>query len=599
MSGIYTKDQLLAIWVSATDKSYNEPFIRKGEGNGLEAYTQGFAQYERVSRAIDNTFQSMFISSWSGQTAPSASGEKRARVSLKVNREKLFELPVVVPVELMVEEIATDHSADGAVEVRTGRKYAITASVAWLPGESQEQSVGAVATVPGWGHNNPDVNSIRGIVQYGKTLIGAAATVESMFPREVLTAEAGGDSFYTPHIGQYVRFTAGWNAGKVRKIGEYKGSSTVDAGKVALDAIMVFYGSFSAGQFAIGEEVMDSVTGALGDVLAINGTATTLMIRRKEGVYGLSGALITPSATFNFTSVDMTGMCYALGIGTITGPMDEIGHETVDQAVTGATGFLAAIVGSYAFIYPTGNVAFDGTNLIAGWTSGELIFPVSVGVDPMLVNETTQTASWEILSWDDDLGIAFHNEASPTLGRSGTLDELGMERKIPRVSGENDAQYSERISKLADVVSPRAIARAATRILQPLGVSPCIREVGQLGFRGFYYDVPTNYAPKYAFAWDMDFSVRPQDAWKLLLSYADFRAFMAIGVPPTGIGEFGFAYDDHPLGFFDSTPYLTFFDGYPVTTSNVLKSLWNDINQRKAGGVGFVIYSESDGCVHE
>ena len=72
--------------------------------------------------------------------------------------------------------------------------------------------------------------------------------------------------------------------------------------------------------------------------------------------------------------------------------------------------------------------------------------------------------------------------------------------------------------------------------------------------------------------------------------YADFRAYFMVGVPRTGLGEFGFAYDAHPLGFYDIAPLADYYDGSPAGEGAFNQGLWNDVTARKAGGVGFDFY---------
>ena len=112
-----------------------------------------------------------------------------------------------------------------------------------------------------------------------------------------------------------------------------------------------------------------------------------------------------------------------------------------------------------------------------------------------------------------------------------------------------------------------------------------------MGFEGLFYDAPAGDAPTYAYAYDMDFAVRPTDRFRVWTDYAEFRAFFLIGVPSTGLGEYGIAYDVHPLGFYDIAPMLDFYDGAPVGEGRMNASLWNDLVEKKAGGVGFDFYA--------
>ena len=167
------------------------------------------------------------------------------------------------------------------------------------------------------------------------------------------------------------------------------------------------------------------------------------------------------------------------------------------------------------------------------------------------------------------------------------LDALGMDRGLPRIDGEQDEDYRLRISKLGDTVSPNAISRAIVRGTKPLGIVGTLREIGTEDFRGFFYDAPGASAPDIVFAYDLDFNVRLQDRWNVYVDYASFRAYFLVEIPNSDHGEFGFAYDTHPFAAYDSSPFLSFYDGFALFSARTLKAMWADIYERKAGGVGF------------
>lgn len=597
MAGYYTREELLQLWVDSTDKSYNRPFVDKGDGAGLEVFNQAWSQLERVSLAIRNTFQSLYILPWSGQTAEPATGERYATVQLTVTRDAALDSSfVLMPAGVVVLEHTTDHSDDGSVDVLTGRAYAIDAPVAWLSTGDATQQAQAICTVSGWGGNNPQPDTLTVWQQNGKQLAGTRANVIAGFPRCTVVAQEGGDGFTPAHVGQYLRFTTGMNAGVQRRVVAQYTPTNTDAGKADLASDMVFQVSGVAGTFVVGEDVAHP-NGATGTVVFYDALSGTLVVERRTGVFSIPSPVIggTSGAIGVLDSVETSGLLVALTVGPVVGAFQL--YETVLQAGSGAAGMFALHANSTVYLKPLSGPDFDAVNGVTGLTSGATATPTVVSRDPMLMPEPGQTAGWSFLAWDSHLGITVTNAESPTGGRAAMLDELGLERGMPRVQGESDDAYRQRISKLADVVSPNAILRAIIRGLQPLGVTGCFREVGQAKLRGFFYDVDPALAPDYGFAYDMDPSLRPGDRWKVYLDFASYRGVFLVGIPPTGHGEFGFAYDNHPLGAYDSSPTLTFYDGYAVQTANALKALWLDINNRKAGGVGFEFYQEADGCV--
>lgn len=274
-----------------------------------------------------------------------------------------------------------------------------------------------------------------------------------------------------------------------------------------------------------------------------------------------------------------------------------VGAFTPGELATLSSGSTATFLwtdGVYAIFAWRSGVGLTGT--ITGTVSGATTTIVSTLITPALIAEVA-TAAWRVLDWAVDLGVVVTNPASPTGGRTPMLDALGRERHIPRAAGESDDAYRERVATPADVVSPNAIIRAMNRVLVPLGIHGCFREVGRELLRGFFFDGdPTSVDPDVAFAFDMNFTTRPADRYKLLLDYTEFRAFFLISVPPIGDGEFGFAFDDHPTGAFDAAPYDDFFDGYPIGQATLYRRLWNNIHTVIAGGVGFDIVLDGGPC---
>ncbi len=297
--------------------------------------------------------------------------------------------------------------------------------------------------------------------------------------------------------------------------------------------------------------------------------------------------------------------------GTITAPFQLGGHFFNDRGTVTVSGTLEKLIVEnepdvvipehiYQYVQFVGGSNAGVIRRIIGYAppqpdaidpNGGTITLEQVG-SPLVAEEFL--AQWRILSWVDNWGVTATNEESPAGGRLGMLDALGEERNIHRSAGEQDGPYSERISTIADVVTPNAIRRAANRVLRPYGIKCILREVGSTELPGLYYDVAplVPQDPTYAFAYDLDFTIRPEDKFKLYLDDLDMRAFFLIEVPQISIGEFGMAYDDG-IGYYDSEdPFDVFMDGYPVGTALLLKQVWSAVNKVKAGGVGFDIFME-------
>jgi len=281
-------------------------------------------------------------------------------------------------------------------------------------------------------------------------------------------------------------------------------------------------------------------------------------------------ALLEATQIFRFASVV---------VGTF------IPGEILSQPATPATSIVVLQGPTHLIAQRQSGDLVAGT-LVYGVQSGAIAIFDSVDQSGDLIAETN-TATWRIMSWGE-FGIAVTNAEHPNGGRAAVLDEIGYERMTYRGTGENDVGFRKRVANFADLVSPKAITRIANRILVPYGYEAHLCEVGKSSFRGFFYDGdPTQQNPAIAFAYDLDFALQPAQKLMLELDYTEFRAFFLLGVPRLALGEFGFAYDDGMVNFYDAAPYLSFFDGFPATASTIYRTLWHAVNGAKAGGVGF------------
>lgn len=520
-TGPLTFEELLALWRSGVDEGYSEPLLRGGDGNGLELTGQMLAQLELVSRAIDETFQSWFISPYSGQTGDPASGPRRSTVELTIRRTKRIDVPLIfLPLRLRAEELADDFGPNGPVPTRTGRVYASALLDGLMPGED-EIPLSFAAERAGRGYDLPLPGTIRAFAQPGARLTNAGASVVPGVASHALVAAPFPDAPAPENVGSYLAFLDGANAGRIVRVSGHAAppDDGSTGGRLDLAATGVYMLASSGGTFEPGEPIEQAFSGARGVFLKTDGTRFVL---------------------------DRT-----------------LGDFVLAQAVIGQRSGATA--------------TFDAEE-----------------TDPDLVAETG-TAEWRILSWADDLGMTVSNALSPAGGRAAMLDEIGFERDVPR-DGDSDDVFRERVAFLPDVVSPNAIRRTVNRILAPSGRQGCVREVGYEAFRGLFYDGdPTSADPAIAFAYDMDFDVRPQDRFKLRLDYAEFRAFFLVGIPPSDEGEFGIAYDAGATNAYDAAPWLSFYDGFPIGAAAEAIAIWRAVDKARAYGVGFDFYRDDRG----
>lgn len=272
-------------------------------------------------------------------------------------------------------------------------------------------------------------------------------------------------------------------------------------------------------------------------------------------------------------------------VGSVAGTF-LIGEE-VAQASSGARGYLVSSANGHFALETT--IGIFAVGAIVGSFSGATAS--ITGIVRASAIPAAVSVSWVVLDWELDCGVTVTNPESFTGGRLPVLEELGSERAV-YYAGEPEEAYRRRVANAGDVVSPNALLRSANRILAEYGGRGCLREVGGPKLRGLFFDADPDGNPEHAFAYDMDPVVRPGDRWKVLLDFTEMRAFFLMGVPAFGLGDFG-AYDDTDPGF-DGEAYL---DGYALGDVALHAAVYSSLVRAKAGGVGFDLYIEADGCV--
>lgn len=523
-SGPLSRAEFEALFASVNDPSYARPFIELGEGKGYEVHTQAMEQFARLSVAVDRTTQSLFLLPWSGQTNEPASGGEQATVTLTVTR------------------------SSGA---RLSREVTLPAGL-FIAEEIVDMGVGGGV-----------------MVQTGRRFTLDA--VEGFDPGDVgpihiqATAEFVGRAWNNVAPGNLtgiVEVGAGFSRSFASVVPGLRSHALVlDPNPDVISADMIGnYVEFTAG---VNEGQVRRIVGYVDP----NVTSTT-----PDGGTALLGA---------------TGVYH---LSTFAGSF--LAGELVEQAVTGATATVVFQRGAYlvADRHTAPNLITGA--LIVGVVSGAVGVCDVIDQEPDLAAEpapgTAPAATWKVLSWVDDFGLVVTNEAAPEGGRAAMLDELVGEADVARASGEDDEQLRERGAAPVDLVTPNAVLRAANRVLVRYGTHAVLREVGLPGLPGLYYDGdPLNPDPAIAYAYDLDFDARPQDAFKLNLDYVEFRAFFLLGVPSFDLGEFGMAYDIGASNAFDAAPWLAFSDGFPLTTASLYQTIWQEVARVKVGGVGF------------
>jgi hypothetical protein len=534
-----TAAELMALWRSVVDDGYSQPFIdadAAGLAGNIEVFEQAAEQLSRASQMIETTTQSMYILPWSGQDNVPSAGASNATVTLTLSRTVLFSHAVTIAAgTILFEEVANDWGPLGSTDTLTGRRFTLTNQFTFAPGEPGPFNVAAIAERPGYGYNQVEAGKIKQIVQIGSGLSNARAAVIPGVSLHLLTVAPNPDVVIPELVGQYIELVAGLNAGQIRRVIGY--SPPVATGPIP------------------------------------------------------NGGTVALAATGIFSST----------IAGVFVPGEEI-TQTVAGVVTARGIIFRASLGRIVVDRLSGTFAVGATS--TGTQSGATAVITLIDQSPDMFLEAyggplgATGATWKVLDWAADMGIVVTNAASPANGKSAMLDEWGSERKIYRQAGEVDTDYRKRVARVGDKISPNAIKRITNRILVPIGTSACLREVGSSKFRGTFFDGdPTSVDSAIAFAFDLDFIARPQDRFKLLINYLEFRAFFLLGVPPIATGDFGCFCDSGTTSFTDIAPLYSFFDGYNLVAADLYIAVWAAVDSARAAGVGFDFYIERLTCL--
>lgn len=587
--GPLSREELMAIWSSAVDTAYREPLEEAGDGAGLEVYSQAAEVFARVSKAIDVNTQALYILPHSGQSDEPANGDVKATVTLSIARTKLLEKTLVLTKgTFLVEEATTDATDAGGVDVLTGRQYILTEDLVIPAGEMGPYDVEAIAEGPGYGYNNPLPGTLKSPVQTGAFFTNDLATV--------VAADTVGATQALPAKAQ-IKSENEADTFVPEHVGQYvvflAGANLGKVGRIV--------------HFAAPPDPVAGV-GSIVDVsLDYTVSASTF-----AGTFEVGELLTLPSGT-----------------GQVIGVHD---HASVRKLVYRLLVGTAAIIG----------------DVVTGQASGATL-TVNACFDEGLYVAETDAAEWRVLGWAFDWGLAVTNEASPSGGKIGVLDEIGYERGLARASGEPDARYRQRVSTLADVVSPNALKRAMSRTLGALPWK--LREVSRVELPGFYFDEdaydydvvtvtgttvgtflfneevvledPTFHSYVRGRAGDTASPMRiirrdgkvpsgvmglrlrglssgarieslsavtlsastSNKRFNVWLDYVQFRAFFLAEVPRLALGEYGFAYD--APGRFPYDLGAGAYDGAPINNSPLYRAVYQALDEAHAGGVSF------------
>ncbi len=194
-----------------------------------------------------------------------------------------------------------------------------------------------------------------------------------------------------------------------------------------------------------------------------------------------------------------------------------------------------------------------------------------------------------------------------TGGQDAVLDQIGLDRNLPRTSGESDAAYAARINSLPDTVSPGAFTRLLSTLLAPYGVTATLIELSSITLQTVW-DAPANTIPANAnysptlFAYDDTRTTNPIGGAPAFFDrWLPGRVGGIAVIPQLLVRDQGMAFDDtantvasfakRAVGAWDVTSALISselqgaYDGADYGAAAVYLSIYNSLQAIKAAGV--------------
>ena len=631
LQGPLTVADLQAVWEGAVDRSYREPLIAAGEGGGFEVYTQAFEQVARLSQAVDRTTQQMYLLPWSGQSDVPASGPANATVELTITRAGYLGRPLVLMAgQIAVDEQQLDHGAAGGVLVDTGRRYVLQETAVFAPGDVGPVQVSAQAAKPGYGYNNPLPGSISfvensgtGLHNDGGTLTknAGAALGQPASPALSYTLLAANvtDMPVPGNVGQFVLFTGGSNVGATALVSAFlapnvpattppSGSGLVLVPLCAFESFSVNH-VFLVGGFPVWFIDHSSALCATGILLAVETSAagTKFLVQIQQGdtanamemfqTQRLPLALASAAVSIILSAPALTPEAGTASWRVLDWARDwQITVSNAASPTGGALGMLDLHGAERDLPRQAGEQDDPYRDRVA--TIADVVTPNAIkralyralGSLPWCYRETgngmlpgffyDRTGDEDGDFYDDDMLLWKGNYVGTwTIGQP-----ISYQRQVPSGSGP----WLTLASGVFGGFYPISTGHGTLKMIRQHG-----DEIAPLfGDRILNVQAGEIFTPLIEVVNDFAVSRR----WHVYLDYAQFRAFFLVEVSRVNAGEFGFAYDDHPLGAYDAAPYWNFYDGFPPGESSMYRALYAQLDKIRASGVSFELVPSSGPC---
>lgn len=607
-----TKDDLLDVLRRTTPEEYHQGLFEDEKGS-IALYRAIAKMWADVAARGRRTLQAQYRLPHSRQLDEPAGSALRATFSCTIRRD--------------ADRGESRFAEAGSMRLvgPQGRGYSNRDAVEWAPfDEAEAKAVVFEAEAAGWVFNLGHIADPNGLIttQAGEpdtskidwenqsldrvAMGGSIVAATSLDDHARLVDTDGPDAFRHGDVGLYAKIVASAhsaNVGRVLRVlgfeqpfvedpegsSQYPRRLIVDDGPIRTQLMVAFAddgGSFTEQTAASRSAAADDMT-LLPAAPAVN---DAYYFGAHAGFRYLAIDLSTAGAgTYSIAWEYWNGAAWVAfsGLSDGTDGLARSGEQRVTWTMP--TNWASTVV--------NGRAAFWARARVSAFTSittqplGRIAYS---GIQTQLVAEAG-TLTWQILDWSD-MAFTLAQIGAPAGGRDDMLRALGPERGLAQQQSEPDDTFRDRLSELADCVTPNAIRRIVNRALEPFGLVGQAFDVGQ--------DLPTDDYFHGFFA-DVDFAdyyepgdVYPLTPYHLALSDDEAYGWFFVVLPYLGGGEFGAAADSGPVfqvgsEFFDSAADYAFADGYPSLALATYASIWNQIYGARMGQVGFTLLRDA------
>ena len=648
-TGALTVEQLMALWLSVTDSAYNQTLLENPD-SGIELIRQAAEQLARTSQAVERTTQASYILPWSGQTNEPAQLGEKAVVDVKLARDSAHNEAITFIRGTQVQHETLDATDGGPEPVLTGRKYTVDEFITFVPGDSTTTVRRFTAEKQGYGYNNPLPGSIKRFVQVGGGMFNGGASIDTATGQTVVTCGVAPDVFVPEHVGQYLKITTGTQKGQIRRVAVYIPPPAPDdplaalvGGQVTLVPTLIGVVTMLTGAFVPGEAVLQidksPTPGVDPDIVVGSGIFRGISNTNRLVIDVTGGTFLTGAPSLPYTTRRLYGQ-----LSAATATLNTIEQEPNLLAETGIGWRILLWEADLGFSLANDESPFGGRSamleeigygrnlpILAGENEDDYRARIAVPVDVVSPNAIRRVCNRFFEGYG--LEVELHEIGLPSFrGQYFDVDASASQFDpafafffdqdsfyVTSLEGDPSNAFieGERIRQYQDKPAIGAVAYGTAL----LGYEDFPPVVGPAGAWVLHAIVKGTCPPKFTSATDDGQHIygetsktslfvqvgpgglMPEHEFHLAMDNLERRAFFLVGVPYTHLGEFGCHYDEGLfVGFYDVpiTPDRVgyYYDGFPLKTANIQKSLWNAVNNAKAAGVGFDLYPIRPLCIY-